>query len=746
MSDQTGAHPAPSTSSPPEGSAALPDADTGADPYLDLEEIDGEQALDFVHRHSRRAEDALAVTRRYGELYREILDVLDADDRIPMPVWRGGMLYNFWTDAEHERGVWRRTTPESYASENPEWEVLLDLDALNAAEGTSWVWKGAEVLYPAHTRALVALSPGGSDATVVREFDLATKTFVADGFHLPQSKGFATWADRAGSAILVARDAGEGSMTRSGYPRTIRRWERGTPLTKAPVLFEGSVDDVLVAPSVDLTEGYERTVLRRATTFYTSEAHILDEETGAPVHIPVPDSAEIDVFRDWLVILLREPWELPALTHEAGTLLGIRLDAFLAGARDLAVLFEPTPTTSLVDWTWTRSHLLLTILDDVRHRIDVLTPPQAVTEPAATATPAGEGGPATGSPQARRAWRRRLASIREGAAVPGLEDGAADPFPTLSVTAIDPREGDRIWIVVSGFLTPTTLAHGLLDDAGALAGAEVLKSSPARFDAADFRVTQHFVLSEDGTRVPYFQIGPRDGEGRAPRPTLLYGYGGFEVPELPGYLGAIGRVWLRRGGVHVVANIRGGGEYGPRWHRSALREHRHRAYEDFAAVAQDLVDRGVTTPAQLGARGGSNGGLLMGNMLTRYPEKFGAIVCQVPLLDMKRYSHLLAGASWVAEYGDPDVPADWAFLREYSAYHQVDPAAAHPPILLTTSTRDDRVHPGHARKMTALLESLGKDVTFWENTEGGHGGAASNAQRSTMLALAYEFLWQRLGH
>ena len=760
------------------GAAVRPDPSTGADPYLWLEEIEGEAALAHVRAHNDRAEAALT-TPRFEELRGEILQVLDSDDRIPMVVERDGLLYNFWTDADHERGLWRRTTMDSYRTATPQWEVLLDVDALNAAEGASWVWKGADVLYPDHLRALVRLSPGGSDADVVREFDLTTRTFVEDGFRLPLSKGNASWADTAGSAILVARDAGEGSLTTSGYPRTVRLWRRGSALADAAEIFAGDVTDVAVYAAFDPTPEFERTLLWQATSFYTNELSLWQPD-GSIVHLPVPASAETDLHREWMTVLLREPWELPHQTHQAGTLLGIRLADFLQGSRDFAVLFEPTPTTSLVDMTWTLRHLVLTVLDDVRHRVDVLTPP-APAEPAdaaegdaltvaakgaasngATATPGATGPvtPAGGTPGAVRAWRRRpfdaavLAAASDvpandatGAPADGSADAPAgapaDPFLAISAAGVAPRTDDRLWVTTSGYLTPTTLCTVDLDEMGTIRATETLKRAPRHFDTTDLSVSQHFAASDDGTRVPYFEIRAAGATG--PGPTLLYGYGGFEVPLLPAYSAGVGRAWLNRGGTYVVANIRGGGEYGPSWHRAALREHRHRAYEDFAAVARDLVDRGVTTRAQLGIQGGSNGGLLMGNMLTTYPELFGAVVCQVPLLDMRRYSRLLAGASWIAEYGDPDEPTDWRFLQRYSPYHQVDPAADYPPILFTTSTRDDRVHPGHARKMAALLHDSGQDVLSWENIEGGHGGAASNAQRATMNALAFEFLWQRLG-
>ncbi|MFC4554553.1 prolyl oligopeptidase family serine peptidase [Georgenia faecalis] len=693
--------------------------DAPADPHAWLEEVEGTAPLDWVRERNAHATAVLEASPRFAELRAGVLEVLDSTDKIPAVVQRGDHLYNFWTDAEHERGLWRRTTWDSYRTDDPEWEVLLDVDALGAQEGVSWVWHGAHVLRPGYDRALVSLSRGGSDADVTREFDLTTKTFVADGFTRDESKGGMVWADSSGDEVFVYTDFGEGSMTTSGYPRTVRRWRRGTPLAQAPEIFAGNTTDLSIGAGHDFTPGFERDVVVRAYAFYDSETYLLAPDGGLRL-LEVPRSAEPDLHREWLTVELREDWEVAGRTYPGGALLAAPLDAFLAGSRDFTVLYQPTETTSLAGATWTRHHLVLNILDDVTNRLEVLTPPEGTGE-----------------------WRRRPLALTTGAS-----EWEAPELATIAVGAVDADTSDALWLMVSGFLTPTTLSRLDLDDDGATVALEPLKSMPAYFDATGLSVSQHFVTSDDGTRVPYFEVSPPPlaGDGAAaPRPTLLSGYGGFEISRVPTYSGAIGRAWLARGGVYVVANIRGGGEYGPRWHQAALKENRHRAYEDFAAVARDLVARGVTDAAHLGAQGGSNGGLLMGNMLTGYPELFGAIVCQVPLLDMKRYSHLLAGASWMAEYGDPDDEAQWEFIRTFSPYHRLEEGAQYPPVLFTTSTRDDRVHPGHARKMAAAMLARGDDVTYYENIEGGHGGAATNAQAATMAALAYEFLWQRLG-
>ena len=674
------------------------------DPYLWLEEIDSDASLGWVRERNAETLGSLAATEAFARTETAIREVLDSDAKLPLVQKIGDFYYNFWTDAQHERGLWRRTTLAEYRTPQPAWQTVIDIDALNEAEGEDWVWHGASVLRPGYRKALIDLSHGGSDADVTREFDLETFRFVEPedgGFFRPEAKGGLGWIDD--DTVYVSTELGEGSLTSSGYPRIARRWRRGTPIESSELVFEGEVTDVSVRAFRSHTPGYIRDFFWRAPTFYTSEVFVLVD--GEPTKIDVPDSAEIGYSRHWLLIELRDDWTPADVTYRAGSLLAAGFDAFLAGDRRFEVVFEPPPTTSLAGATWTQDHLVLTVLDDVKSRIRVLTPTDAT-------------------------WRRS-------------EFPGAPEFATVQVSAVDSDENDLVWVVSTDYLTPTTLSIATVGQAGAL--PVVLKSQPSFFDTAGLVIEQHFAESEDGTRVPYFLVRRTDAPSGGSTPTLLYGYGGFEISLTPGYSGTLGRAWLENGGAYAVANIRGGGEYGPTWHQAALKENRHRAFEDFAAVARDLVTGGVTTPQHLGIQGGSNGGLLTGNMLTRYPELFGAVVCQVPLLDMRRYSHLLAGASWMAEYGDPEDPEQWTFLETFSPYHQFDPDRRHPPVLFTTSTRDDRVHPGHARKMAARMIEGGCDVTYYENIEGGHGGAASNAQAARMAALAYRFLTERLG-
>jgi prolyl oligopeptidase len=663
------------------------------DPYLWLEDVLGDEQLSWV-RNRNDPTVAQFAGEEFDRMRDEALEVLDTDARIPYVRRRGEYLYNFWRDAANPRGLWRRATFDSYRSDDTDWDVLIDVDALARDDDENWVWSGAVVLEPEFTRALVNLSKGGADAVVVREFDMQTRQFVDGGFELPEAKTQIGWHDP--DTVLVGTDFGPGSLTESGYPRIVKKWRRGTSIDDAELVFEGARTDVSVGAGTDRTPGFERTFLSRSTDFWNSDRYELRDTELVRIDVP-SDASSTSVHREWLLIEPRTDWEYGATTYRAGSLLATEYDKFLDGTSELTVVFEPDEHTCLHQYAWTRDRLLLVTLADVASRIEIVTP---------------------GS------WER--------APLEGI------PPATESVIVAADDTGDEFFLDSSGFDSPSRLLRGI--GRGPL---QQVKAAPAFFDAENLSIEQYFATSKDGTAIPYFVVRPGDATG--PGPTLLYGYGGFENSYTPGYSPVMGRLWLSRGGSYVLANIRGGGEYGPRWHTQAMREGRHLVAEDFAAVATDLVDRGITTVAQLGAQGGSNGGLLMGIMLTRYPELFGALVCQVPLLDMRRFHLLLAGASWVAEYGNPDDPADWEFIAEYSPYQNVSTDADYPPVLITTSTRDDRVHPGHARKMTAALEAAGHRVWYYENIEGGHAGAADNAQSAFKTALAFAFLWRMLG-
>lgn len=673
-----------------------------ADPYQWLEDVGGEKALEWVKARNAVAQKRIEADGGFDKLRTDLLAILDSNERIPFVTKHGEYYYNFWRDRKNERGLWRRTTLNEYQKSAPEWEVLLDLDILGKSEGENWVWKSVSLLRPDYKRALVSLSRGGADAVVVREFDLEQKAFLKDGFSLPEAKGSVSWVDQ--DHIFISTDFGTGSMTDSGYPRIAKLWKRGTPVSEAKVLYEGKQQDMSVGAMHDDTPGHERNFVSRNLAFYNDELYWLKSPEEL-IKIDVPNTANKSVVREMLIIELREPWTVASKTFAAGSLLVADFDAYMSGKRDLEVLFEPTESTALSSFGATKNALILNVLEDVKNRIYVLK-----------------------------------RTDRDGKKVWSKEPLVGAPaFGTVNVTAVDPDESDEYFMTSTDYLNPTTLSMGTLGQA-----PKELKRLPPFFDSSKFEISQNFATSEDGTKIPYFMVAPKGLELNGEHPTLLYGYGGFEISLQPNYNASVGRAWLSEGGVYVVANIRGGGEYGPRWHQAALKENRLRAYEDFAAVAKDLVARKVTRKERLGVQGGSNGGLLVGNMVTLYPELFAAGVCQVPLLDMKRYNKLLAGASWMAEYGNPDYPEQWAYIRKFSPYQNVQPNVQYPKVLFTTSTRDDRVHPGHARKMMAKMESQGHSVWYYENIEGGHGGAANNKQSAYMQSLAYTFLKQEL--
>ena len=677
--------------------AAIAQTQTAEDPYLWLEDVTGEKALTWVKEQNADSKKALEAQPGFSGLRDDLRSILDSNVRIPYVQKQGDFYYNFWRDKTNPAGIWRRTTLEEYRKADIKWEVLLDLDALNKAEKENWVWHGDSCLRPAYTQCLISLSRGGADADVTREFNLTTKEWVKDGFFRPEAKGSLGWIDA--NTVFVSTDFGAGSMTESGYARIAKVWSRGTPMSDAKTVYEGEMKDLGVGAYHDDTPGFERDFVSRNIAFYNDELYYRNAD-GKLVKIDAPNSANKSVYREWLSLELREPYTANGKTYAAGSLIVAKFDNFMKGERNFDVLFEPTDTTSFVGMSPTKNYFILNVLDNVKNRL------YAVKH---------DG----------KSWTREPLK-------------GAPSFGTVSASGVDPEESDDYFLTVTDYVTPTTLMLGTVGK-----NPETLKQLPAFFDAKDLKIEQFFATSKDGTKVPYFMVSNKNTKLDGKNPTLLYGYGGFEISLTPNYSATVGRAWLTQGGVYAVANIRGGGEYGPRWHQAALKQNRHRAYEDFAAVAQDLIAKKVTSPKHLGMQGGSNGGLLMGNMTVMYPELFGAVVCQVPLLDMKRYNKLLAGASWMAEYGNPDTD-DWKFIQTFSPYQNVKKDVKYPPVLFTTSTRDDRVHPGHARKMMARMKEQGHDVTYYENIEGGHGGAANNEQTAYMQALSYTFLKEKL--
>jgi prolyl oligopeptidase len=665
------------------------------DPYLWLEEVEGAKALSWVKERSAKDTAEIEAVPEFAAIRAELLEIFNSRERIPSAGIRGAWLYNFWQDADHVRGVWRRTFLDQYLQSSPAWETVLDVDALAKTEGENWVWQGAAGLPPDYTRYLVTLSRGGGDAAVIREFDAVAKSFVADGFVVPEAKSSVAWKDA--DTVWVGTDFGDGSLTTSGYPRLVKEWRRGTPLESARPVFEGKVEDMAVgAYSAHTPEGRYDVVTRTPEFFRGISYLVLD---GRLVKIDIPDDAEVrGIFKNQMLLSLRTDWTVGGKTYPQDALLAIDLDRFLAGGRDFAVLFQPEERVALDGVSSTLNHLLLTTLDNVRGRLYRLTP--------------GESG-----------WSR------EEIPLPGL--GSVGVGSTSEVD-------DTFFFTYNDFLTPSSL---YLVRPGA--APQQIKTTPAFFDAAGMQVDQYEATSKDGTKIPYFAFMPKGFTANGQNPTLLYGYGGFEQTMNPAYSAATGKAWVGRGGVYVLANIRGGGEFGPKWHQAAMQEKHQNAFDDFIAVAEDLIARKITSPAHLGIVGGSNGGLLVGACFVQRPELFNAVVCQVPLLDMQRYNKLLAGASWMAEYGNPDTD-DWQFMKTWSPYHNLDPKKDYPKVFFYTSTRDDRVHPAHARKMVAKMTDMKKPVYYYENTEGGHGMAANLSQRAYMWALTYAYLWKML--
>ena len=635
------------------------------------------------------------------------------------------------------------------------------MDALAAAEGQDWVFHGANFLRPApgepHRLALLAFSPDGGDANRYREFDVEARGFVdpADsGFDLPTGKGNASWLD--GDTLLVATTAEDLPRTTSSYARTGVKLRRGESLTQAERIFDIPEDHMMAIVAHDSTPGFERTFAVDWISFFEKNTSVLRD--GEWVQIDVPADVNLSSHRDWLLFRPQRDWTVNGTTHPAGSLLAAGFEDYLAGGRDLAVLFTPDPHTSLQSWSWTRDFLLLNLLRDVSSEIHVLDPRRPGTDSAWAATVLDACPPLHDV---------NAFAVDDEDDAEDLDDDGTGGDAAISEGEA-PGAGNDFWLVATGFTTPTTLTRGTLTrgsgsgaDARVASTHEVIRTSPSFFNEADYDVQQHFAVSKDGTKVPYFQVGARDLVLDGQNPTQLSGYGGFEISRTPAYSGAVGRAWLerrtaesngaegeaphRRGGVYVVANIRGGGEYGPSWHRAALQGNRHRAYEDFAAVARDLISRGVSSRERLGCVGGSNGGLLVGNMLTQYPELFGAVSCGVPLLDMRRYSKLSAGYSWIGEYGDPDVPEQWEFLKTFSPYHLLRDGVDYPETFIWTATSDDRVGPVQARKMAARMQAMGiPNVWFHEALEGGHAGASDNRQAAALQSRSQHFLWRAL--
>ncbi|MFN7127728.1 MAG: prolyl oligopeptidase family serine peptidase [Brevundimonas sp.] len=673
------------------------------DPYVWLEDVEGERAMAWVKEHNTRSLGVLQGDPRYEPLHQQALEIVQARDRIPSPGFtHDGHIDNFWQDAQHVRGVWRRTTLDSYKTAEPQWETVLDIDALAEAESANWVYKGSTCLAPEERYCLISLSNGGKDAVTLREFDSVTRSFVEGGFVLPESKGGATWLNK--DTLLIARDFGVGTLTNSGYPMIVKRMMRGQSLDQADVLFMGEPTDVSVSGYTlrDADGVLKATLINRSIDFYSSETYRVTDD-GAVVKLALPAKSDITgLVAGKLVVSLKQDWTAPSgQDFKSGDLIAWPLDAWLEDQATPAVLvLRPTERQAVEGVNATRNTLVVALYDNVRGSVRIYRPGE--TE-----------------------WTHTTLDLPQNVSV---SVGSAS------------ETDDKVFVSVTGYLNPSSL---WLADA-ATGVVEQVKSMPAKFDATGMTVDQHEARSADGTMIPYFVVHKADMPLDGSNPTLLYGYGGFESSLLPGYSATVGKLWLERGGVYVIANTRGGGEFGPRWHEAALQQNRQRAHEDFQAVALDLIARDITSQPKLGIMGGSQGGLFMGAMLTQRPDLINAAVIQVPLFDMLRFHKLLAGASWIGEYGNPDVPEERAWIQAYSPYQNLRAGQPYPEVFIHTSTKDDRVHPGHARKAAARLEELGYPVLFYENTDGGHAAGANLQETARRLALEYTYLSRRL--
>ena len=668
------------------------------DPYLWMEEIEGARAMDWAKAQNAKTLPVLQGDKRYADLEAKALAILNAKDRVPGVSFAGdGSLRNFWQDADHVRGVWRKTSLESYRTADPAWETILDIDALSKAEGANWVFKGASCLPPEDTRCLVTLSDGGKDAVTVREFDTATKSFVPGGFVLPEGKQNYTWLDK--DTLLVGREWKPGELTKSGYAYVLKTLKRGQTLDQAVEVFRGVDTDVSVNPFVlrDADGKAVAVMAGRGVTFFEAETYLIEGDKPVKLDLPLKSSVQGYVAGQ-MIVLMEQDWK----GFKTGDLVSFDL-ARLKAAPDHAVatlVLRPTARQSVEQVTTTRTKLVVGLLDNVKGAARVLT-----------------HGP--------NGWTSQTLDLPANSAI-GLGSTA--------------EKDEHLFVTVTGYLAPTTY---WLADAGTLK-LEQVKASPARFDAGAHVVEQFEATSTDGTRIPYFVVRPKGLKYDGQAPTLLYAYGGFQVPLTPGYSGVMGKLWLERGGTYVVANIRGGGEFGPAWHEAGLKANRQKVYDDFFAVSQDLITRKITSPRRLGIMGGSNGGLLMGVALTQRPELYNAIVVQVPLFDMIRYSQIGAGASWVGEYGDPAIPSERAVIARYDPYSNLKAGQKYPEVFIETSTKDDRVHPAHARKAAARLEELGYPVLYYENIDGGHAASANLAETARRQALEYVYLSRKL--
>lgn len=667
------------------------------DPYLWLEEVDSPKALEFVNQQNKLTFDVLTNVKEYQSIYDKTLAIANSTERIAYPTIYGEYVYNFWQDKDHERGIWRRTSRENYLTKNTIWETVLDIDALSKKDGVKWVFKGAQGLYPKYDRFMVSLSNGGGDAVTIKEFDAVSKSFVSNGFVIKEAKGNAGYWDK--NTLIISSDFGAGTMTSSGYPKQVKLWKRGTTLNQAELIFDGDASDVS-AYSYNLRDGDTKYLMvRKSTSFFIGKSFVWQNNTLIPLDIP-DDSRISNLLNNQLIIRLKSDWTVNGTTYKQGDVVSATFTSLIKGQKEIQLIYSPDNYSSVAEISNTKNFLLVNILNNVKSELYTYT-------------------------FVNGKWAKTKVNVPDYGSI---DISAADEF------------SNQYFFTFQNFLTPTSLYV-----ADAKSGSvTVSKSLPSFFDSAKYKVEQYKTKSKDGELIPYFVVSSKNMVYDGKNPTLLYAYGGFEASEQPYYSGTVGQGWLENGGVYVLANIRGGGEFGPKWHLAGLKEKRQNIYNDFHAVAEDLINKKITSNKNLGIQGGSNGGLLVGVAFTQRPDLYNAVVCQVPLLDMQRYNKLLAGASWMGEYGNPDVPAEWDYIKKYSPYQNVTRDTKYPEVFFMTSTRDDRVHPGHARKMAAKMIDMGHKVYYYENTEGGHGGTSTNNQRAKFVALYYSYLLMKL--
>jgi len=671
------------------------------DPFIWLEEARSEEALAWVENENQLTLAKMEADPRFDQLKNEALAIFDSEDRIPYVSFRPDGLYNFWQDKENPKGLLRRTTLESYQTDEPEWETILDVDALAAAEGKEWVYKGSTCLPPDLNICMIALSDGGEDATIMREFNTSTGEFVADGFELAdKSQGGIQWIDQ--DTLLVGRDFGEGTLTESEYPFTSRIWKRGTDIADASEAFRGEANDVWAGASLlrDNTGTVHAMTAFRGVSFHESEYYV--QKDGEWLKLDIPKKASpYGIVDGHLLYSTDVDWETDGQIFPADSLIAVDLEEWKIDPNGAAktLVWAPGERQTKRGGAITGNALFVTMLDNVVGKVLQFNFVDG-------------------------AWTSEAVDLPDNA--------------TLGIaTASD--ETDQIMFTVTDFLNPTTLFYS-----DGSAAPQVLKTSPSRFDKAGMDVEQHEATSADGTKIPYFIVKPEGMEMDGSTATLMSGYGGFQIPRLPGYLGSTGKLWLEKGGAYVLANLRGGGEFGPNWHQTAIRENKQRTWDDFIAVGQDLVDKGFTSPEHLGIQGGSQGGLLVGTAITQRPDLFNAAIVAIPLFDMLRYHLIGRGASWIGEYGDPRIAEQRAWIEGYSPYQKIAEGVDYPTPFLWASTADDRTHPAHARKGAAKLKELGQPYYYFEDMTGGHSGGVDNEQRAKLQALQYVYLMQQL--